>query len=216
MIHTITSVEDQAIALVGHHFPREEELTSGQQEAVRQHQHVFINTIDEDEEDSSQEHNYTNWEMLLAATSFQAGNMSLPDFRKLQEEDEYCKKVKAMAANDSISKQFHIRQGILLRIYNPGQVDPNRRKIRPPTIVLPASLVDMIIDSEHVGPLSAHLSAKRVYLTLREKYHFPNMEARVNARVKQCLPCQLNMHTTQKSHKLHMTCLLYTSPSPRD
>ena len=31
------------------------------------------------------------------------------------------------------------------------------------------------------------------------------MEARVNARVKQCLPCQLNMYTTQKSHKLHMT-----------
>ena len=110
--------------------------------------------------------------MLLAATSFQAGNMSLPDFRKLQEEDEYCKKVKAMATNDSISKQFHVRQGILLRIYNPGQVDPNRRKIRPPTIVLPAALVDMIIDSEHVGPLSAHLSAKRVYLTLREKYIF--------------------------------------------
>ena len=135
MIHTITSIEDQAIALVGHHFPGAEDIKYEEHDTARQEQHVFINTIDEEEEDTSQEHNYTNWEMLLAATSFQAGNMSLPDFRKLQEEDEYCRKVKAMATNDSISKQFHLRQGILLRIYNPGQVDPTRRKIRPPTIV---------------------------------------------------------------------------------
>ena len=120
LIHTITNVEDQAIALVGHHFPGDEKIATGQDEPRRQQQHVFINNIGEEDEEISQEHNYTNWEMLLAATSFQAGNTSLPDFRRLQEEDEYCKKVKAMATGDSISKQFHVRQGILLRIYNPG------------------------------------------------------------------------------------------------
>ena len=76
LIHTITSDEDQAIALVGHHFPGEERIILGQDEARRQHQHVFMNTIDEEDEEISQDHNYTNWEMLLAATSFQAGNMS--------------------------------------------------------------------------------------------------------------------------------------------
>ena len=110
-----------------------------------------------------------------------------------------------MANDDSISKQLHVCQGILLRIYNPSQMVPNRRKVQPPAIVLLESLIDMIIDSEHIGSLAAHLSPKRVFLTLRDIYHFPQMESRVNSRIKQCLPCQLNMYTTNKLHKLHMT-----------
>ena len=138
--------------------------------------------------------------------------MSLPDFRKLQEEDEYCNKIKQLAERDQIAKYFHIRQGILIRIFSPSKDDPDRRKIRPPTIVLPAVLVNMIIDSEHQGPLGAHLAPKRVFLSLRERYHFPSMEAQVTQRIKQCVPCQLNMYTTTKSHKLHMTT---TSSKPR-
>ena len=116
----------------------------------------------EEEEDVTIENNphYTSWELLLAATSFQAGNMSLPDFRKLQEQDEYCNKIKQLAERDQIAKHFYIRQGILIRIFSPGKDNTERRKIRPPTIVLPAVLVNMIIDSEHQGPLGAHLAPK--------------------------------------------------------
>ena len=60
VIHTITSIEDQAIALVGHHFPGAEDIKYEEHDTARQEQHVFINTIDEEEEDNSQEHNYTN------------------------------------------------------------------------------------------------------------------------------------------------------------
>ena len=88
LIHTMTTVDDQATALIGHHFPEDEATAEESDETRRQQQHVFMNHIDEEDEETSQGHNYTNWEMLLAATSFQAGNMSLPDFRRLQEEDE--------------------------------------------------------------------------------------------------------------------------------
>ena len=83
--------------------------------------------------------------------------------------------------------------------------DTDRRKTRPRTIVLPAILVNMIIDPEHQGPLGAPLAPKCVFLSLRERYHFPSMEARVSQRIKQCVPCQLNMYTTSKNHKLHVT-----------
>ena len=73
----------------------------------------------------------------------------MPDFRKPQEEDDYCNKIKELAETDQIAKHFHIRQGILIRIFSPSKDDPERKKIRPPTIVLPAALVDMIIDAEH-------------------------------------------------------------------
>ena len=125
---------------------------------------VFINSLEDVQEDEdnhmSENHHYTSWELLLAATSFQAGNMSLPDFRKLQEQDAYCTKIKRLAETDQIAKHFHVRQGILIRIFSPGKDDPERKKIRPPTIVLPAVLVDMIIDAEHQGPLGAHLAPK--------------------------------------------------------
>ena len=50
---------------------------------------IFLNSLEDVEEEEdvtvvNNPHN-TSWELLLAATSFQAGNMSLPDFRKLQE-----------------------------------------------------------------------------------------------------------------------------------
>ena len=103
--------------------------------------------------------------------------MSLPDFRKLQEDDEYCNKIKQLAERDQIAKHFHIRQGMLIHIFSPSKDDPDRRKTRLPTIVLPAVLVNMIIDSEHQGPLGAHLAPKRVFPSLRERYHFPSTEA---------------------------------------
>ena len=94
--------------------------------------------------------------------------MSLPDFRRLQEEDDYGNNIKQLAETDRIAKHFHVRQGILIRIFSPGKDDPDRRKTRPPTIVLQAILVNMIIDSEHQWPLGAHLAPKRVFLSLRE------------------------------------------------
>ena len=56
------------------------------------------------------------------------------------------------------------------------------------------------------------MAPKRVFLSLRERYHFPSMEAQVSQRIKQCVPCQLNMYTTSKNHKLHMTM---SSSKPR-
>ena len=63
----------------------------------------------------------------------------------------------------------------------------------------------MVIDMEHKGPLDSHLAAKRVFLTMRGKYHFPRMEHTITNRIKKCLPCQLHMYTTTKPHKLNMT-----------
>ena len=81
---------------------------------------IFLNSLEDvEEEDVTVVNNphYTSWELLLAATSFQAGNMSLPDFRKLQEQDEYCNKIKQLAERDQIAKHFHIRQGIFCLLY---------------------------------------------------------------------------------------------------
>ena len=103
------------------------------------------------------------------STSFQAGNMSLPDFRKLQEEDEYCNKIKQLAETDQIAKHFHIRQGLLICIFSPSMDDPDRRKTRPPTKVLPAVLVNMIIDSETPGAIGCSPGTqKSIPLTQRK------------------------------------------------
>jgi len=210
MVVANTSHQHQAGALLQHHFHRLHDPMFATAAKTKPKLNVFINSLEDvqEHEDNhmNENHHYTSWELLLAATSFQAGNMSLPDFRKLQEQDEYCTKIKRLAETDQIAKHFHVRQGILIRIFSPGKDDPERRKIRPPTIVLPAVLVDMIIDAEHQGPLGAHLAPKRVFLSLRERYHFPSMESRVSQRIKQCLPCQLNMYTTTKNHK-HSTGL---------
>ena len=216
MVVANTSHQHQAGALLQHHFQRLHDPMFATAAKTRPRLNVFLNSLEDVQEDEDaalrENHHYTSWELLLAATSFQAGNMSLPDFRKLQEQDEYCNKIRRLAERDQIAKHFHIRQGILIRIFSPGKDDPERKKIRPPTIVLPAVLVDMIIDADHQGPLGAHLAPKRVFLSLRERYHFPSMEARVSQRIKQCPPCQLNMYTMTKSHKLHMTT---TSSKPR-
>ena len=45
LIHTITTIEDQASALIGHHFPEDEATTDESDETRRQQQHVFMNHI---------------------------------------------------------------------------------------------------------------------------------------------------------------------------
>ena len=157
MIAANTSEKHQAGVLLQHHFHRAHNPMFATAAKTRPPLNVFLNSLEDvlENEDIQLQNlpHYTNWELLLAATSFQAGNMSLPDFRKLQEEDDYCNKIKQLAETGQIAKYFHVRQGILIRIFSPGKDDPDQRKIRPPTIVLilPAILVNIIIDSEHQG-----------------------------------------------------------------
>ena len=118
-----TSPQHQAGALIQHHFHRHHDPMFSTAAKTKPPLNVFLNSLEEVQEEEDvelkEDNHYTNWELLLAATSFQAGNMSLPDFRKLQEQDEYCNKIKKLAETDQIAKHFHIRQGILIRIFSP-------------------------------------------------------------------------------------------------
>ena len=82
-----------------------------------------------------------------------------------------------------------------------------------PQIVVPQTLTDMLIDIYHAGPYGAHLGARRVYLTLRRKYYFKDMQDKINTCIKQCMPCQLNMYTTRPAYKLHVTT---SASTPRE
>jgi len=117
MVVANTSHQHQAGALLQHHFHRLHDPMFATAAKTKPKLNVFINSLEDVQEDEdnhmSENHHYTSWELLLAATSFQAGNMSLPDFRKLQEQDEYCTKIKRLAETDQIAKHFHVRQGIL-------------------------------------------------------------------------------------------------------
>ena len=207
MIASTTSPQHQAGALLQHHFQRAHDPMFATAAKTRPPLNIFLNCLEDVQEDEDVQlqnsPHYTNWELLLAATSFQAGNMSLPDFCKLQEE-EYCNKIKQLAETDQITKHFHIRQGILIRIFSPSKDDPDRRKTRPPTIVLPAVLVNMIIDSEHQGPLGAHLAPKQVFLSLRERYHIPSMDQ------TRCTMSAQHVHHVQKSQTAHHNNIVKT------
>ena len=141
---------------------------------------------------------------VLAATSFQSGNMDIDDFINLQKADKFCQETFAVLDKPPLNKRFKLKQGVLLRL--PGEVDTNIKAAHnQPQIVIPDIMVDMLIDMFHAGPYGAHMGTRRVYQTLRQNNYFRNMQERINERIRQCLPCQLNLYTTRKPHKLHLT-----------
>ena len=79
-----TSLQHQAGALIQHHFHRQHDPMFSTAAKTKPPLNVFLNSLEEVQEDEDvelrEDSHYTNWELLLAATSFQAGNMSLPDF----------------------------------------------------------------------------------------------------------------------------------------
>ena len=149
---------------------------------------------------------------VLAATSFQSGNMDIEDFINLQKADKFCQETYKILDKPPLNKRFKIKQGVLLRL--PGEIDTNVKAAHnQPQIVIPDIMVDMLIDMFHAGPYGAHMGTRRVYQTIRQHNYFRNMQDRINARIKQCLPCQLNLYTTRKPHKLHLTT---SSDIPRE
>ena len=84
MVIANTSPQHQAGALIQHHFHRQHDPMFSTAAKTKPPLNVFLNSLEDVQEDEDVElrgdSHYTNWELLLAATSFQAGNMSLPDF----------------------------------------------------------------------------------------------------------------------------------------
>ena len=135
--------------------------------------------------------------------------MDIEDFIKLQNEDQFCTATKNQIHTPNLGKLFKIKQGVLLLISG-EQMTEDDTISQVPQIVVPQALTDMLIDIYHAGPNGAHLGARRVYLTLRRKYSFKDMQDKINTSIKQCMPCQLNMYTTRPAHKLHVKTLTST------
>ena len=192
LLKQLTIPEDVLTSVIDHNFSKECRITDFQEE-------VHISQIESDQEDEEASRNIQK--EILAATSLQAENM---DFMKLQNEDQFCIATKNLIQTPTLGKRFKVKQGVLLRI--PGEQVTEKKTIsQVPQIVVPQALTDMLIDIYHAGPYGAHLGARRVYLTLRRKYYFTDMQDKINTRIKQCMPCQLNMYTTRPAHKLHVT-----------
>ena len=80
-----------------------------------------------------------------------------------------------------------------------------RLSVHHPRPVVPVCLVNILIDRMHAGPSGAQVGPSRVLATLQRKYHVKNMQQVVVARISQCIPCQLSMHSSRSSHDFQLT-----------
>ena len=153
-------------------------------------------------------HERERQEQIIAATSFQSGGMHIEDFKKLQEEDEYCQEIVSAMKHKGMGLIYGKIAGVIVKF--PPKVESksgSKKKLSPdhPRPVVPEKLVPVLINRIHAGPTSAHVGPSKVYSTLKKKYHFQDMQGKIRTQIASCVPCQLTMYSTRGLHELHMT-----------
>jgi hypothetical protein len=78
-------------------------------------------------------------------------------------------------------------------------------------LILPASLLDIIINAKHFTVFGLHFSRSRIALDIQQRYHVQQsvLTEKLKQLIKNCLISQFNA-TSKKDQKLHKTDYIYS------
>lgn len=141
-------------------------------------------------------------------------NIQTLDMEKLQDEDEYLKKIKLALTNPEEvegkirrrSRNYILQDGILY--YNHFDGKKTQR-----LLAIPSSQVNEILKLFHESSsIGAHFSAFKTLRKIKTRYHFPDMAKLTENYCKTCESCQLRKPKTYKNFGLLQPKLPSTVP----
>jgi hypothetical protein len=107
------------------------------------------------------------------------------DFRRLQANDDKCKKMAKNAAADvsttTVGRLYKNESGLLMRKTEPGKTNQ---------IVVPDCLKAFVLRRYHGLPVSGHIGRRRTNKQLKASYYWPDMSKDVKRWVQACLACR--------------------------
>jgi hypothetical protein len=148
--------------------------------------------------------NHITTDNTMSYTDFKAvskavltGTLTPAQFKEAQREDEFCAKI---LAKNVRHRNFILIDGLLYFKYRSDRLK----------IVLPAALLDVIIQAKHFSLLGLHFSRNRIRRDINNHYYIT--QSILNTKLKllrdNCLICQFN--TTKKDdHLLRMSDYIY-------
>jgi hypothetical protein len=144
--------------------------------------------------------NYNYLDIQNQFTIMQDGIVSIADFEKIQNLDEFCSNMKT---RKNIPPKFLIKEGILM-----ARIQQSEKP------VLPKALLPMIINTKHFTAQGNHSSKTRIIRDIRDKFYIPLpiLRQEILKVIGTCVTCQL-YNNKNEQHEMKQ---IKTATKPRE